>query len=114
MRGGYLRLQDGLPTLEDRHRLAVLVDVEVGRCQIGDRIAILSKNSIEYFLIYLAAARAGVVPIPLNYRLAPAEWSYILNDSGARLILAAGDYAREIDAIRGELMSIERFIASLP
>ncbi|CAG0936212.1 fatty-acyl-CoA synthase [Thermoflexales bacterium] len=79
--------------------------------QIGDRIAILSKNSIEYFLIYLAAARAGVVPVPLNYRLAPAEWTYILNDSGARLILAAGDYVREIDSIRGELKLIERFIS---
>jgi acyl-CoA synthetase (AMP-forming)/AMP-acid ligase II len=78
---------------------------------IGDRIAILSKNSIEYFLIYLAAARAGVVPVPLNYRLAPVEWSYILNDSAARLILAAGDYVREIDSIRGELRSIERFVA---
>ncbi|HTP07191.1 MAG TPA: AMP-binding protein, partial [Anaerolineae bacterium] len=79
--------------------------------KIGDRIAILSKNSVEYFLIYLAAARAGVVPVPLNYRLAPAEWTYILNDSGARLILAAGDYPREIDSIRGELKSVERFVA---
>src|SRR5512146_1047908 len=67
--------------------------------QIGDRIAILSKNSIEYFHIYFAAARAGVVPVPLNHRLAPAEWSYILNDSGARLILAGGDYPRELDPI---------------
>jgi len=39
----------------------------------GDRLAVLSRNSIEYVLLYYGAARAGVVPVPLNYRLAPAE-----------------------------------------
>ena len=36
----------------------------------GDRVAFLSKNSIEYALFYYAASKAGVVPVPLNYRLA--------------------------------------------
>ncbi|MGE5305074.1 MAG: AMP-binding protein, partial [Alphaproteobacteria bacterium] len=48
--------------------------------QIGDRIAVLSKNSIEYVLLYFAASKAGVVPVHLNYRLAPPEWRYIIND----------------------------------
>src|SRR6185503_765191 len=69
------------------------------------------KNSIETILIYLAAARAGVVPVPLNYRLAPAEWSYILNDSGAKLLLAAGDFTQTIDPIRGTLKTVEHFVA---
>src|SRR5712692_6095769 len=60
--------------------------------QIGDRIAMLSKNSIEYVLLYFAAARVGVVPVPLNYRLAPAEWRYILNDAGAKALFAAGEF----------------------
>ena len=79
--------------------------------QIGDRIGILSKNSIEYVLLYFAAAKAGVVPVPLNYRLAPAEWRYILNDAGAKMLFAAGDYPREVDSIRSELNSVERWIA---
>jgi acyl-CoA synthetase (AMP-forming)/AMP-acid ligase II len=77
--------------------------------QIGDRIGILSKNSIEYVLLYFAAAKAGVVPVPLNYRLAPAEWRYILNHAGARLLIAAGDCQQSVDSIRRELM-VERFI----
>ena len=48
--------------------------------QPGDRIAMLSKNSIEYALLYYAASKAGVAPVPLNYRLVPREWSYIIND----------------------------------
>jgi acyl-CoA synthetase (AMP-forming)/AMP-acid ligase II len=79
--------------------------------RFGDRIAILSKNNIEYMLLYLAAARAGIVAVPLNYRLAPVEWAYILNDADARLLVAAGDFPREVEAIRGELKTIERFIA---
>ena len=54
----------------------------------NDRFAILAKNCVEYLLIYFAASKAGVVPVPLNFRLAPPEWTYILNDSGARLLIA--------------------------
>jgi acyl-CoA synthetase (AMP-forming)/AMP-acid ligase II len=79
--------------------------------QLGDRIAILSKNSIEYILLYLAASKAGLVSVPLNYRLAPAEWRYILNDAGAKLILAAGEYPQAINPICNELATVERFVA---
>ena len=36
---------------------------------IGDRAAVLSKNNLESVLAYLGAFRAGVVPVPLNYRI---------------------------------------------
>lgn len=79
--------------------------------EIADRIAILAKNRLEYILLYLAASKAGVVPTPLNYRLAPGEWRYIINDSGARLLLAAGEYIPAVDSIRAELKTVERFVA---
>src|SRR5512134_2041943 len=77
--------------------------------QPGDRIAILSKNSIEYMLLYFAASKAGLVTIPLNYRLAAAEWSYILNDAEVKVLFAAGNYLQEVEAIRAELKFIEKF-----
>jgi acyl-CoA synthetase (AMP-forming)/AMP-acid ligase II len=79
--------------------------------RIGDRLAMLSKNSIEYVLLYFAASRAGVVPVPLNYRLAPAEWSYIINDAGAKLLLAEGGFVDAVEQIRDELTTVERFVA---
>jgi acyl-CoA synthetase (AMP-forming)/AMP-acid ligase II len=95
--------------LEATNRLAkALIGAGLG---VGDRIGILSKNSIEYVLLYFAAAKAGVVPVPLNYRLAPGEWRYILNDAGAKLLIAAGDYPQAVDPIRNELMTVERFMA---
>ena len=40
----------------------------------GDRAAVLAKNCLEYALFYYGASKAGVVPVPLHYRLAPPEW----------------------------------------
>jgi len=76
----------------------------------GDRIAFLGKNSIEHALMFFGASKAGVVPVPLNYRLAPPEWSYIINDAQAKLIIATGELVGAIDAIRGELGSANRLV----
>jgi acyl-CoA synthetase (AMP-forming)/AMP-acid ligase II len=79
--------------------------------QPGDRIAVLAKNCIEYPLIYLAASRAGVVPVPLNYRSAPTEWEYVMHDSVARLLLVAGPYLDIVDALSIELGNVHDFVA---
>src|SRR3972149_10584261 len=55
---------------------------------VGDRIALLSKNSIEHALLFYGASKAGVVPVPLNYRLAAPEWVYIINDAQAKMLIA--------------------------
>jgi acyl-CoA synthetase (AMP-forming)/AMP-acid ligase II len=77
----------------------------------GDRAAVLAKNCIEFLLFYYGASKAGVVPVPLNYRLAPPEWSWIANDAGAKLLLARGEFVQAIDSQRGELTGIEHFVA---
>jgi acyl-CoA synthetase (AMP-forming)/AMP-acid ligase II len=79
--------------------------------QAGDRVAILSKNCIEYVLLYFAAAKAGITVVPLNYRLAPPEWSYMLGDARPRMLFASGHYLAAIDAIRDGLATIERFVS---
>ncbi len=79
--------------------------------QVGDRIAMLSKNNIEYLLFYFAAAKAGVVPVPLNFRLSPKEWVYIINDAQTKLILTSAAYVEGVQAIRGELNTVRQFIA---
>jgi acyl-CoA synthetase (AMP-forming)/AMP-acid ligase II len=77
----------------------------------GDRVALLSKNSIEHALWYYACSKAGVVPVPLNFRLAPPEWSYILNDSGAKLVFAQDALAEALAPVRGELVSVKHWVA---
>lgn len=77
----------------------------------GDRVALLSKNSIEHALWYYACSKAGVVPVPLNYRLAAPEWHYIVADSGAKLVWAQDVLAEAIAPMRSELTDVKEWIA---
>ncbi len=79
--------------------------------EMGDRVAILSKNSIEYPLLFYAAAKAGVVPVPLNYRMAAPEWVYMMNDAQAKMLVASAAYVSVVDGFRSELKAVERFVA---
>ena len=65
----------------------------------GDRFAILSKNSVEMLFLYYAASKAGVVPVPLNFRLAEPELAYIVEDSESMVLFAQSEYVGAIDAV---------------
>jgi long-chain acyl-CoA synthetase len=54
----------------------------------GDRIGILSLNRVEFVVTLLGAMRAGVVPVPINIKLARETVAYILSDASARLVFA--------------------------
>ena len=54
----------------------------------GQRIAILGENSLEHLLLFMAASKIGAVTVSLNYRLAPAELAFIINDANSRVLVA--------------------------
>ncbi|WFL77880.1 long-chain-fatty-acid--CoA ligase [Altererythrobacter arenosus] len=58
----------------------------------GDRIAWFGKNSDLYCMLYMAAARYGVVMVPIGWRLAPPEVAYILQDTGAKLVFCGEEF----------------------
>ncbi|WP_213571505.1 long-chain-fatty-acid--CoA ligase [Rhodococcus sp. USK13] len=84
------------------------------QCSQGQRVALLSHNRAEYVLLYLAAAKAGAVTVPLNFRLAPAELEFILNDSGATVVVAASALHPAIDAIRSMTPSVKHYVSLDP
>lgn len=55
--------------------------------QIGDRVAYLARNATEYWELFFGAAKAGVVIVPLNFRLSADEISWILGDCDPSAIL---------------------------
>jgi acyl-CoA synthetase (AMP-forming)/AMP-acid ligase II len=69
----------------------------------GDRIGVLAKNSIEYFEIYYACARAGYITQPLNWRLSPVEIGRILNDGEPSIVVTAAEFRSERDAVIEEV-----------
>lgn len=79
-------------------RLATYLRDEWG-VQRGDRVAILAKNSTDYFEFQFACAKVGAMMLPLNWRLAEQELSFILNDAGAIGIIYDAEFAPRLAQI---------------
>lgn len=79
---------------------AALADAGVGR---GDRVAILDKNSLEYAEQLFGAGRIGAVQVPVNYRLAPDEVAYIVNNAKAKVFIVGPEFLPVLDAIAPRL-----------
>ena len=70
----------------------------------GDRVALQAEKSVEALAVYAACVRAGAVFLPLNPAYTPDEVAYFLEDSGAKLLIAAPERQerlREIAQSRG-------------
>ncbi len=75
------------------------------------RVAILSKNTPAFFELWFAAAKADVVLVPVNFRLAPPEVAYVVEDAGAQLLFVGADFYPLVEKIADQLKSVRRIIA---
>ena len=66
--------------------------------QVGDRVAYLARNATEYWELFFAAAKAGVVIVPLNFRLSAEEISWILGDADPAAILVEDHLTSHVPA----------------
>ena len=57
-------------------------------CQPGDTIALFAENSPRYFEVCWAAQRSGLYFVCISSRLTTPEVQYIIEDSGAKLLIA--------------------------
>lgn len=74
----------------------------LGLCK-GDRVALLAYNRVEWMEMYVALAHAGLVAVPINFRLTPAEIAYIVEHAEARAVIAEADLTDRVDAVRSGL-----------
>jgi fatty-acyl-CoA synthase len=77
----------------------------------GDRVAYIAPNTHAQLESFYAVPQIGAVLVPINYRLTPQDFTYIVNHSGARILCVHGDYLDAVDGIRAELAGVEQFIA---
>jgi acyl-CoA synthetase (AMP-forming)/AMP-acid ligase II len=71
--------------------------------QPGDRVALLAYNRLEWLEIYVALARAALVAVPVNFRLAGAEVAYIVQHSQARAFIVQDALRGVVEGVRAEL-----------
>jgi acyl-CoA synthetase (AMP-forming)/AMP-acid ligase II len=72
----------------------------------GDKVACLLESRIEIVELYVAAAKAGLVVVPVNFRLVAPEVRYIVENSDARAVVTEDEFAPVIDEIRKDLRAV--------
>jgi acyl-CoA synthetase (AMP-forming)/AMP-acid ligase II len=72
----------------------------------GDKVATVLENCVEVIELYHAAARTGLVVVPLSPLLRGTGLTNLVNDSDARVLITNAALAPEIDRLRAELPGI--------
>jgi fatty-acyl-CoA synthase len=77
----------------------------------GDRVAILAYNCVEWSEIFAATAKAGLVALPINFRLVGKETLFIIGNAEASAIIVQDELVGLVEEIREELpLKSDRFI----
>src|SRR5262245_27405200 len=77
----------------------------------GDRIAVLAYNCLEWMEIYAAVAKAGLVVVPINFRLLGSEVRYIVENSESKAVIVQDHLLDRVETSRDErLIAEDKFI----
>jgi fatty-acyl-CoA synthase len=77
----------------------------------GDRVAYIAPNTHAHLESFYAVTQIGAVLVPINYRLLPEDFDYIINHCGAKVVCADTDYLNAVEGIRDRLPGVEHFVA---
>jgi len=79
--------------------------------QPGDRVGLFAPNCPEWHIADFAVQGIGAVIVPIYFNESADRLAYILNDSGAKIVIASGEaQARKITDCRDRLPTIEHII----
>jgi fatty-acyl-CoA synthase len=77
----------------------------------GDRVATIAPNTHAQLEAFYAVPQIGAVLVPVNYRLTPEDFVYIINHSGASVVCVDVDYLDAVDSVRDRLPQVRHFVA---
>ncbi len=104
--------------LAQSQKVAAYLQTGLG-VQPGDRVALWVKNCPEFVSAVFGILSAGGVVVPINNFLKPAEVAYILNDSGANVLIIGAELAAHFETLKAarpslEMLRVEEFAALNP
>jgi len=77
----------------------------------GDRVATIAPNTHAQLESFYAVPQLGAVLVPMNYRLTPDDFAYMVNHSGATVLCVHSDYLDAIDGVRDQMPGVRHFVA---
>jgi fatty-acyl-CoA synthase len=77
----------------------------------GDRVAYIAPNTHAQLESFYAVPQIGAVLVPINYRLTPDDFHYIIEHSGATIVCAHADHLEAVDRVRDRLTGVRHFVA---
>ena len=81
---------------------------------IGETIAVVCDNRPEFFDLFWATQRSGITMVPVSTRLKCDEIAYIVEDSGAKVVLISeylGETAQELAKLRASMPGLQDILA---
>ncbi len=73
----------------------------------GDSVSILMRNDIAFIEVAYAVARLGAYGVPVNWHFKPEEITYVIADSGSRVVVAHADMLHQLrDAIPAGIVTL--------
>ena len=69
----------------------------------GDRVAVLAYNRVEWAEIYAATAKAGLIAVPINFRLVGPEVRYIVENAEAAALIVEDELLGGLEEVRADL-----------
>jgi long-chain acyl-CoA synthetase len=73
----------------------------------GDSVSILMRNDIAFIEVVYAVARLGAYGVPVNWHFKPEEITYVIADSGSRVVIAHADMLHQLrDAVPAGIVAL--------
>lgn len=78
--------------------------------EAGDRVAFLDKNGMAYFEVLFGGSLLNAVNVAVNWRLAPPEISFVVNDAEAKVLVVSSDFLAQLEQIEGDLTTVSTIV----
>ena len=93
---------------EEANRFAHAM-MELGIKQ-GDKVALMSSNSIEFMIIWFGIAKSGITMVPMNLMLKGREVSFIINHSESKVFIVEDKFLSAMKDVIGDMKGVEKYI----
>ena len=78
----------------------------------GAKVAQYMRNSAGYPLVFVAAMKARLAPVNVNYRYGPDELAYLIDNSDAEIVVFDADYADNARALKSRMPGVKLWVCA--